>query len=138
VSNIWALSGTSSIEGFGRRSEPRRSSTATHLVQGNINTMTYHRLVFPGSGGYLGLNREANDVQNQSIRHHTDSAGTQHPGVQGPPVYVTASGRGARQDRAARCPGDREQGDRRASRHATSDCEQVAKALLSRTARGTR
>ena len=113
--------------------------SSVYLVHMDINTSTYHRI----TGIYRRewpswFNQEATDAQIQSVRHHIDSRRTPHSRNESPTIYVTVSGRGARQGRAARRRRDREQGDRRASRYATPSGEQVAKTLLSRTPRGTR
>ncbi len=108
------------------------------LVQMDINTMAYHKLALSGLGRHLGSNQEADDAQIKSIRYHADTEGTQSARSEDAPVYVIVSRRSTRQDRTARRRGPREQGDRRASRHATSCREQVAQALLPRTPRRAR
>ena len=109
------------------------------LVHMDINNRTYQQAT--GAGGRewpSWFNQEANDAQIQPVRHHVDAQRTPCPRSESPPVYVTVSGRGARQDRPAGCRGYPEQGDRRASRYAAPGGEQVAQAFLPRTPRGTR
>ena len=106
------------------------------LVHVDIISMTYKEIGICGlESPSLGLTKEARNAQIQPVRHRVDPQGTECAGGQNPSIYVTVSRRDTRQDRAAGRRGTREQGDRRAPRHAPACREQVAKALLPRTTR---
>ena len=116
-----------------------RTLSDRQLVHMDVNIRTYKQATGAcGKEWPSWFNQEANDAQIQPVRHHVDAQRTPCPRSESSPVYVTVSGRGARQDRPAGRRGYPEQGDRRASRYAAPGGEQVAKALLPRTPRGTR